>query len=272
MALSDTARGVATARAFDGVARVYHQSNVENPVLEAMRGRVIRTLLRHVGSGAHVLDLGCGPGTDHAALVRAGYRVTAIDASPEMAHVASQHAAAHAGSPPVDVRHVAIEHVAKLGLCRFEGALSNFGPLNCVSDLHHAAREIRAVLKPGGVLVASIIGRACPWEVALYLSRGDVRRALVRWKSSPVPVPLEDGTVWMKYLTPRTTIRTFRSVGFAVRHLEGMGTVAPPPYLAASMGRWPRALRQLLALDAVVGRWPVLRHAGDHFLVVLERV
>lgn len=271
MAVTDAVRSAANARAFDGVAAVYHRSNIENPILEHMRARVMRALTSAVRPGADVLDLGCGPGTDHAALAAAGHRVTAIDASPEMVRVAALRAATTGHGHRVAVRQLAIEQVASLGACRFDAALSNFGPLNCVADLPDVARQIHAVLKPGGVLVASVIGRLCPWEVALYLARGDVRRATVRWSGAAVPVPLEGATVWMQYMAPRAFLRTFRAAGFAGRRLEALGLVGPPPYLAESASRHPRLLSWLLAADDSVGAWPLVRQLGDHFLVVLER-
>src|SRR4051794_22475591 len=73
-----------TQRAFDGVAVGYDRANAANPGLCQMRRRALATLLRHVPTGARVLDLGCGPGTDEPALAAAGYRVTAIDWSPAM--------------------------------------------------------------------------------------------------------------------------------------------------------------------------------------------
>ncbi len=272
MAVSSAVRSQATVRAFDGVAAAYHRSNIENPILEHMRRRVMRALTAHARAGAEVVDLGCGPGTDHPALVAAGYRVTAIDASPEMTRVAALRAATTGMADHVTVQQLPLEQVASLGTCRFDAALSNFGPLNCVGDLPDVANQIHALIRPGGVLVASVIGRACPWEVALYLLRGDVRRATVRWAGEAVAVPLEGGTVWMQYIAPRAFTRMFRAAGFRCRHLEGLGVVAPPPYLAGSAARRPRLLARLLGVDEAVGTWPVVRLLGDHFLIVLERM
>ena len=41
--------------------------------------------------GAHILDAGCGSGRDAKAFAEAGFRVTAFDASPELARLASDH-------------------------------------------------------------------------------------------------------------------------------------------------------------------------------------
>ena len=271
VALSRQLRLDDTARAFDGVAREYHTSNEANPILRHMRRRAVAALRRHVPAGSRLLDLGCGPGTDHPEMVRAGYSVTAIDASPEMAREAVERAASmsEAGRPTV-LCHP-IERLQELSLEPFDAAFSNFGPLNCVHDLTDVARQIHEVLKPGGMLVASVIGRVCPWEIALYLVRGDVARAARRFARAPVGVPLEDGTVWTQYPTPRGFERTFVSAGFARRDCFGLGVIAPPPYLSALAERRPALVERLLDLDETIGRMPLLRRVGDHFLVVLQR-
>ena len=271
MALSSQLRVGDTARAFDGVAREYHASNETNRILRHMRRRSIAALRRHVPAGSRLLDLGCGPGTDHPEMVRAGYRVTAIDASPEMAREAKERAASmsEAGRPTV-LCHP-IERLQDLSHAPFDAAFSDFGPLNCVHDLTDVARQIHEVLKPGGVLVASVIGRVCPWEIALYLLRGDVARAFRRFSRSPVGVPLEDGTVWTQYPTPGGFERTFVSAGFTRRECRGLGVIAPPPYLSAFAERRPSLVDTLLDLDETIGRMPLLRRVGDHFLVALQR-
>jgi superfamily II DNA or RNA helicase/SAM-dependent methyltransferase/SOS-response transcriptional repressor LexA len=47
--------------------------------------------LAHLKPGAHILDAGCGSGRDAKAFAGAGFQVTAFDASPELARLASAH-------------------------------------------------------------------------------------------------------------------------------------------------------------------------------------
>lgn len=260
-----------TARAFDAIAGEYHASNTANPILEHMRARVFRTLCAHVPVGAELLDIGCGPGTDHPALVGAGYVVTGIDASPEMVRQAQRRADTLGGPHRPTVLCRPVDQVAKFQPGQFDAALSNFGPLNCASDLAAVARHLHDVLRTRGVFVASVIGRLCPWEMAIYLARGDPERAFLRLRSGMVPVPLKSGVVWTQYVSPRAFTQTFAAAGFRTVRLEGLGVVAPPPYLEAFALRRPALVRGLLEWDDAVGAWPLVRHLGDHFLVVLQR-
>ena len=272
MALSSDHRAaIESAKAFDGVAAEYHRTNSANPILAHMRSRAVSMLRRHVGAGAELVDLGCGPGTDHPALLTAGYCVTAIDAAPEMVRQAQRRAAEAAGPRPPRILHRSIEDLHLFGPHSFDAAFSNFGPLNCVRDLADAARQIHDVLRPGGLLVASVIGRVCPWEIALYLSKGRARRAFTRFSAGRLGVPLKGGTVWTRYVSPGQFERVFGRVGFARVELSALGVIAPPPYLDAFAARRPSLVARLLALDDAIGGLPLVRSLGDHFLIALRR-
>jgi SAM-dependent methyltransferase len=262
-----------TQRAFDGVAAGYDQSNAANPILCAMRARVHRTLQACVPAGAHLLDLGCGPGSDAAHFAASGYHVTAIDSSRAMAEVAAHHVRAAGVADRVDVQDVGIHEIDRLLPAdrRFDAAYSNFGPLNCVADLPSAARAIAGRLRPGGVVVASVIGRVCPWELGLYLARGAVARATVRFRRGLVPVPLEGRTVWTQYLSPREFEGIFAAAGLTRTSLRALGLFVPPPYLQAFAARHPALVAGLQRVEDRCGDWPVLRECGDHFLIVLKK-
>jgi SAM-dependent methyltransferase len=202
-------------------------------------------------------------------LVAAGYRVTAIDWAPAMVDEARRRASA--GGLAVDIHQLGIHQLDQLGPRVFDAAYSNFGPLNCVPDLDAAAQQIACRLRSGGVLVASVIGRVCPWELALYGLRGDWPRARVRLSGDAVAVPLNGRRVWTRYWTPPGFAAVFRKAGFHMLSLSALGLAAPPPYLEAFAGRHPRLLRVLTEIDARCGAWPLLRNWGDHFLIALRR-
>jgi SAM-dependent methyltransferase len=261
-----------TQAAFDRVAPGYHESNVGNALLAAMRARFWREVERRVPAGSHLLDLGCGPGTDEERLVSRGFRVTAIDWSPAMVEEARRRVRACGAQDRVEVRHLGIHQLDRLAPAAFDAVCSNLGPLNCVPDLDAAARLIADRLRPGGVFVASVIGRICPWEIALYAARRDWRRVRVRFAPQLTPVPLEGRTVWTRYYAPAAFERAFVRAGFARVARRGLGVFAPPPYLQAFADRHRRATAALQRLDDTLGGWPGVRALGDHFLVVMRRM
>jgi SAM-dependent methyltransferase len=261
-----------TRLAFDGVARTYDRANDENPIIRSMRRRTLRAITARLAPGSSLIDLGCGPGADAAALGRLGYRVTAIDWSPAMAHEASRRIAGDRLQARVAVRAMGIHELERLEPGSFDGAYSDLGPLNCVPDLAAAARAVAARLREGGWLVASAIGRVCPWEIARYALVGDWRRIRVRFETTFVAVPLEGRTVWTRYYSPAEFAGVFHDAGFRTVALRAMSLLVPPPYLQGFYGRHPMAMRWLERVEDRIGGWPGVRRWGDHFLIVMKRI
>jgi SAM-dependent methyltransferase len=264
---------VDTQHAFDGVAAAYDRSNSANPMLCDMRARAWATIDGLLAPGSRLLDLGCGPGCDAEHFAANGHHVTAIDWSPAMVAEARQRARAAGLTARVEVHHVGIHELDRLAPleARFDAAYSSFGPLNCIAELEAAAPAIAGRLRPGGLLIASVIGRICPWEIAVHLLRGDFRRALVRFRRGLVAVPLEGRTVWTRYYTPGEFDRIFAAVGLARISLRALGLFVPPPYLAAFAGRHPHAIAVLQRIEDRTASWPLVRECGDHFLIVLRK-
>lgn len=260
-----------TSRAFDNVAPTYGAANDANPIIRMMRARTLAALRSHVGPGARVLDLGCGPGPDTVALAAEGYDVTALDSSPEMVARANAAIRARGLEHAARAQVLGIQEIDRLLPGTWDAAYSNLGPLNCVPDLAATARVIAERLEHGGVLVASVIGRSCPWEWMIYGLRRDWPRMRVRYLRGFVPVPLEGAIVWTQYVSPSEFAETFATVGFQVIGLRALGLAVPPPYLESFCARHPGLLAGLVRVDDVIGAWPGLRHWGDHFLMELKR-
>lgn len=260
-----------TRKAFDTVADTYADSNARNPVLREMRRRTVMAVTERLPAGSTLLDLGCGPGPDAEYLARRGYRLVAIDWSPEMVNETARRIRAAGLEDRVEVRHLGIHELHELGERTFDAAYSDLGPLNCVPDLAACARWIGERLRPGGILVASVIGRFSPWEIALYGLCRDWKRLGVRFSRELVPVPFYGRTVWTRYYWPAEFERTFVAAGLARLSLRSLGLLLPPPYLTGFAGRHPRLLRALAWLEDRIAAYPVFRNWGDHFLIVMRK-
>ncbi len=259
-----------TQRAFDSVAAEYDGPLGNNELVQRMRATFWRTVEALLPPGSRLLDLGCGTGIDAAHFAARGYPVFAIDWSPAMVKRARKRIAEAGPAAPVRVEALGIQELDRLQDGPFDGIYSNFGPLNCVPDLAAVAAACAALLAPGGYLVATVMGRLCPWELLYYAWRGQWERARVRGRRDVVPVSLNQGTVWTRYYTPREFYAAFAH-HFALTSYRGLNLFLPPPYLLNVCRRAPRLCAVLGWLDDRLAGWPLLREAGDHFLIVLTR-
>jgi SAM-dependent methyltransferase len=152
----------------------------------------------------------------------------------------------------------------------YDGAYSNLGPLNCVPDLAAVSRECVRLLKPGGKLVFTVIGRFCPWEIVHYLRRRRWARVKVRFARGVVPVNMNNHTIWTRYYGPREFYRAFAS-NFVLEYFRGLCVFAPPPYLTGVREKHPRLHEWLWRVDRRASAWPIVRAMGDHFLIVMKK-
>lgn len=115
--------------------------------------------LPHLPAGAHILDAGCGSGRDTKAFAERGFRVTAFDATPEMAELATQ----FSGQPVRVLRFQEMDYVDE-----FDGIWA------CASLLHVPMAELPGVfarfivaLKPGGL-----------WSMSFKFGKGERQRGV----------------------------------------------------------------------------------------------
>jgi SAM-dependent methyltransferase len=128
----------------------YYNQNAEIYFADTVKADVqdLRSkFLTYVPTGGDILDAGCGSGRDTLAFHRAGYRVTAFDASPELCRLARE----YAGLPIIQITFQEMT---------WRGAFD--GIWTCASLLHVPRMELPEILqcfvnalRPNGVLYAS---------------------------------------------------------------------------------------------------------------------
>jgi SAM-dependent methyltransferase len=260
-----------TQAAFDSVAPDYDGPRGNNNQIQDMRTEMWRWLDASFSPGSHLLDLGCGTGLDAVRMAHLGHRITATDWSPQMVQRTRDRALQQCVADRVEALDLGAQELHRLeGSGAYDGAYSDLGPLNCVPDLVDVSRECARLLKPGGILVFTVIGRICPWEIAHYLRRGRWARATLRFARNVVPVGMNSHTIWTRYYGPGEFYRAFEQ-DFALEHYRGLCVFAPPPYLTWIRDRHMKWHDRLWRLDRRVSGWPVIRGMGDHFLVVMKK-
>ena len=260
-----------TRDAFDSVAADYDGPRGNNDLIQDMRSEMWRWLDATFAPGSRLIDIGCGTGLDAIRMARLGHQVTATDWSPQMALRTSDRAIREHLTDRVRVVPAGAHELDRLDAQgTYDGAYSNLGPLNCVPDLGGVARECARLVKPGGALVFTVIGRICPWEIVHYLRRRQWARVKVRFARDFVPVSMNKRTIWTRYYGPREFYSAFEHQ-FTLSHYRGVCVFAPPPYLTGIRDRHPRSYGRLWRLDRRISGWPLLRGTGDHFLMVMRR-
>jgi ubiquinone/menaquinone biosynthesis C-methylase UbiE len=265
----DDAQLLETQKAFDSVAADYDGPRGNNELIQRMRVTLWDTVSREVPAGRRLLDLGCGTGIDAFEFASRGYEVVASDWSPQMVERTRARAAAAGLEQRVEAKHVGIHQLDQID-DRFDAVYSNFGPLNCAPDLNAVATQCERLVRPGGLLIFSVIGRICPWELAYYTSKRRFRRATVRATRGATAVGMNNHTIWTYYYLPREFYRAFAD-SFSLESYRALSLFMPPPYLVDYYRRHRAGCDRLGKLDDRFGALPVLRNMGDHFLIVMRR-
>jgi ubiquinone/menaquinone biosynthesis C-methylase UbiE len=258
---------------FDAIAEQYDLTFSSSMIGQFQRAAVWRELTRSFRAGDRILDLGCGTGVDACFLAERGIDVIACDKSSQMLRVAAQKITALSTSArSVQLRLVPAEEVLSLSTDGpFDGAVSNFGAVNCVSDVGKLARDLARLLKPGASLLLCVIGPSCAWETAWYLLHGKPRKAFRRFRRGGEPAKLEGGEAFNVYYRSVSSMQVLFAPGFRLKSVRGVGVLVPPSYLEPWARRFPRLTRLAAETDKYLGLCPGIRGFADHILLRFER-
>ena len=254
--------------AFGKQAAVFDQINDESVIINWMRKRVYA----HVSSlpvplYGKILELNAGTGIDACHFAEHGFDVLATDVSEKMLEEARRKIEAAGLERLVKTQKCSFTELNRLSQRGFDLIFSNFGGLNCAEDFSQVGRHFSTLLKPGAVVCLVMISPFCIWE-SLLAFKGNFGLAFRRFKKS-VPSKVEGVPFTTTYFTPQE-ISEALGKDFRRISLKSLATFTPPPYLEGKFVNKPGLLKMLNRMDEKTEKWPLLRSAGDHFIITFQ--
>jgi len=257
--------------AFDAIAPIFDQRFGAWLSVAAQRRAVRAALLREFPKHGHILELGGGTGEDAAFLAEAGYDVFLTDPSPIMVAQARAKLSPFEAQAEIaageDLENFAARHLSTGGKL-FDGAFSNFAPLNCVVDLGPVARGLAQLLKPGAPAVLVLFGTFCPGEMLTELFHSRPDQALRRSRRGPFPAQIAKREFSIVYHRRAGLMHAF-APWFELEKRLGIGVTVPPSAAEPWISQQPRLLGAMETLDRVLSR--PLAVLGDHVLYQFRR-
>lgn len=262
--------------AFDALAGDYDRTFTRTTLGCLLRARVWATLADAFSPGDHVLELACGTGEDAVLLARRGIQVTATDGSAAMVSQAKAKAEMVDVADLITIQKCSLQEIigGEFKQCPssairhpFDGAFSNFGGLNTISDWRGLAASLSTLVKPGGMVILVLMGPVCAWEMAWYAGRGRFRTAFRRFGDS-ASAQVGEAVIPVWYPSAKK-LRVDFSPWFEHVETASLGLWLPPSYLGHLVDRWPNFFAQLNRLEQATAR--LTTGWGDHYVSVFSR-
>ncbi len=256
------------AEAFSRTAEKYDAFAQDHPNQTRMRQKVYAHLERFVPTGARILDLNAGTGTDAAELARRGYSVHATDIAPGMLARARQKASQPELRGRMTVQECSFTALDQIDGAPYDAVFSNLGGLNCIPDITPVIRQLPGVIKPGGTVTWVLMPPVCLWEMAEIL-RGHPRLAFRRFAKNGTRSHLEGLYFTCYYFTPEKVVRWF-GAEYEPLAIEGLSVITPTAE-SKNLAKRHRTFYRALAWfdDRLAPRSP-WRGWGDFFIITLR--
>jgi ubiquinone/menaquinone biosynthesis C-methylase UbiE len=227
-------------------------------------------MLKYFRNGDSILELNCGTGTDAIFLAKNGMIVLATDSSQGMIEVAKEKIAKENLSDKISLQQISFENISSLSENKYDGILSNFGGLNCATNIQQVANDIAPLMKPNGIFILGMINKFCLWETLSFLARLNFTKAFRRLNKKGCNANVNGEFVRIYYYFADELEKIF-SPWFSCVEVYGLNFLSPNPNSISFYKKFPNLSKQLLEIENERRHTYPLYNFSDHIVLVLKR-
>ncbi|WP_444995305.1 class I SAM-dependent methyltransferase [Aliikangiella sp. IMCC44359] len=254
-------------RSFDDYAADYDKTFSHSFLGRYYRSRTHKVLAQFFSGNTNVLELNSGTGEDAVYLAQLNNNVLATDLSSSMLKLIEHKIKKNELEGSISTKILDIQCLNAISNLKFDGVISNFGGLNCISDWNKFANDVSKIINNNGVLIVCVMGPSVPWEWLWFSLKGDFSKAFRRlsgkcsWRGSNIYYP---------------KISEFENIiknaSFQLVYREALGTFMPPSYVNEHVEKWPVLYKYVAALEELFCRRKFAARLADHYLLVFKKV
>ena len=259
-----------TKDSFNKISDSFDEEDRENAILQWMRNTVYEIYLSYFKKGDKLLELNAGTGIDAVYLASKGIKILATDISDEMISRLKDKIIKMNLQKMISVENLSFGEINKIDQKDFDGAISNFGGLNCINDFEKLSESLGERIKPGGKFIAVVMNSFCPWEIFYYLLKLDPSNAFRRFSKAGIDANLSEFKIKSFYFSPGEFADSF-SKYFEIEKIYSHGLFTPPPYMFGIYNKAKPLVNTFMKIDNITKNIFPLNRIGDHFIIVLKR-
>lgn len=256
------------AEAFGLQAPLFDEIEKQNPVLQYMRAEVHAYMGTIAKPEDRILELNAGTGIDALTFASWGCHVFATDISPGMLNVLDSKKQKFPFGNRIETRQISFNNLSSLTGQKFNHVFSNFGGLNCAENIATVVNQINLLLVTGGYATLIIMPPVSPVEIATIL-KGN-KNAFRRFKKNGIDSRVENVHFKTYYYSPGT-VKSYFGKNYRLRHLQSLGLMMPPPHADHFVKEHLKLFGAMKSLDRFLGKFPLLRNFGDHYIISLQK-
>ncbi len=260
---------ISASKAFGKQSIIFDDLYDSNPIVSYMRQVIRDTVMKNIKPGSQILEVNAGTATDAIFFARNGFRISAYDISPGMVAKSQEKINALGLNDRVSFEELSYENIDQVEQ-QFDYVYSNFGGLNCTSELPMVVNKLCDRLKPDGKATLVILPPFTLWEKLHYL-RGNKKIAQRRKTLEPSNAHIEGINFKCWYYTPQEVSNALQGK-IKDSDIQGLCIFTPPSFMEKFPKMLPRVFHLLTKIDGIIKRWPLFRRIGDYYIYTFTKV